>query len=153
VRRMDFLPYHFLLCSVGEGGVLRYQVTAHLALNGLAYMCLMCITCHIAASRVVLESPTSLWLSVCIGCRGIAVSPCCQKWRLSPTGHEHRADRSAAQDQDGDMRCHAAEPLEWGHAAGPRQWRGVHVDPQHQRPRRQDALPPGAHPNTSPRLQ
>ena len=26
VRRLDFLPYHFLLTSVGEGGILRYQV-------------------------------------------------------------------------------------------------------------------------------
>ena len=26
VRRLDFLPYHFLLASIGEGGVLRYQV-------------------------------------------------------------------------------------------------------------------------------
>ena len=25
-RRLDFLPYHFLLTSVGEAGVLRYQV-------------------------------------------------------------------------------------------------------------------------------
>lgn len=25
VRRLDFLPYHFLLASVGEGGILRYQ--------------------------------------------------------------------------------------------------------------------------------
>ena len=25
-RRLDFLPYHFLLTSVGETGVLRYQV-------------------------------------------------------------------------------------------------------------------------------
>ncbi len=24
-RRLDFLPYHFLLTSVGEAGVLRYQ--------------------------------------------------------------------------------------------------------------------------------
>jgi len=26
VRRLEFLPYHFLLTSIGEGGVLRYQV-------------------------------------------------------------------------------------------------------------------------------
>lgn len=26
VRCLDFLPYHFLLASIGEGGVLRYQV-------------------------------------------------------------------------------------------------------------------------------
>lgn len=26
VRRLEFLPHHFLLTSVGEGGVLRYQV-------------------------------------------------------------------------------------------------------------------------------
>ena len=29
VRRLDFLPYHFLLTSVGEGGILRYQVLHH----------------------------------------------------------------------------------------------------------------------------
>ena len=38
-RRLDFLPYHFLLTSVGEAGVLRYQVrtlcaAALLAVNG-----------------------------------------------------------------------------------------------------------------------
>ena len=27
MHRLDFLPYHFLLTSIGEGGVLRYQVT------------------------------------------------------------------------------------------------------------------------------
>lgn len=26
VRRLDFLPYHFLLASIGEKGILRYQV-------------------------------------------------------------------------------------------------------------------------------
>lgn len=29
MHRLDFLPYHFLLTSVGEGGVLRYQVNAN----------------------------------------------------------------------------------------------------------------------------
>ena len=28
VRRLEFLPYHFLLTSIGEGGVLRYQACA-----------------------------------------------------------------------------------------------------------------------------
>ena len=34
MRRLEFLPHHFLLCSIGEGGVLRYQVRA-----GLSHMC------------------------------------------------------------------------------------------------------------------
>ena len=25
-RRLEFLPYHFLLASIGKGGFLRYQV-------------------------------------------------------------------------------------------------------------------------------
>jgi hypothetical protein len=32
VRKLDFLPYHFLLVSIGDQGILRYQVrTPHLA--------------------------------------------------------------------------------------------------------------------------
>ena len=30
---LDFLPYHFLLCSVGDGGILRYQVTPIMPVN------------------------------------------------------------------------------------------------------------------------
>jgi len=29
VRRLEFLPYHFLLGSVGDLGVLRFQVSIH----------------------------------------------------------------------------------------------------------------------------
>ncbi len=32
MRRLEFLPYHFLLTSIGEGGVLRYQARARQAL-------------------------------------------------------------------------------------------------------------------------
>lgn len=29
VRRLEFLPYHFLLASIGKGGFLRYQVSSY----------------------------------------------------------------------------------------------------------------------------
>lgn len=29
IRRLEFLPYHFLLGSVGDLGVLRFQVSLH----------------------------------------------------------------------------------------------------------------------------
>ena len=34
---LDFLPYHFLLCSIGDGGVLRYQVTPIMPVRWAAF--------------------------------------------------------------------------------------------------------------------
>ena len=42
VRRLEFLPYHFLLTSIGEGGVLRYQARAR---QGIA--CLHAALCTV----------------------------------------------------------------------------------------------------------
>lgn len=36
VQRLEFLPYHFLLSSVGNHGVLRYQVTAFSGMHALS---------------------------------------------------------------------------------------------------------------------
>ena len=140
VRRLDFLPYHFLLTSVGEGGILRYQVLHRP--DPLASM---------------LDRPMSPLTEACG--RDSSHKPCPAATRGSPAfllctaarltghhvgaGHEHRRNRSAAQDAHGDVRCDAAEPLERCDESGPLQWRGLHVDAQHEHACGEDALPQG----------
>jgi U3 small nucleolar RNA-associated protein 7 len=46
VRRLEFLPHHFLLSSIGEGGVLRYQASVLHAL-------LACMPYIVTAGQVV----------------------------------------------------------------------------------------------------
>ena len=76
VRRLDFLPYHFLLTSVGEGGILRYQVLSPYPARNLTHILPYAIQSLISlllralagtecsrhpASCLLLREPTSMW--------------------------------------------------------------------------------------------
>ena len=47
MRRLEFLPYHFLLTSIGEGGILRYQARAT---AGTCSACIVHILRHVAGA-------------------------------------------------------------------------------------------------------
>lgn len=140
VRRLDFLPYHFLLTSVGEGGILRYQVLHRL--DPLASM----------LAKPVNQPSEACWQSssheACTAApHGLHAFLLCTAARFTGehvgAGHKHRCNCSAAQDADGDLRCDAAEPLERCDESGSLQWGCLYVDAQHGHASGEDALPQG----------
>ena len=103
MRRLEFLPYHFLLASIGEGVVLRYQVSTLLrqdlclhmyGIPGPACTLVICRVDHIKLAEGS-QLPGALMHARHLLCTAYTSIPL---WRA---GHEHGADSGAAPDADG----------------------------------------------------
>ena len=76
IRRLEFLPYHFLLASVGDMGVLRFQVRpllTHIAFATSTAPCLFVYTVIVSSVQSVIVS--SLFVCNVVSCvRSVIVS-------------------------------------------------------------------------------